>query len=502
MLPTIQRISGLVRFRRLPAATTLRASVLLQTVSLAVLMFLATTCTAEETKATPSMLPGGRLETGLHEIRDLAMTADGKRLAVAGNQDFEAKGVVQVWDLETDVKLLQVEAGPDLVAISPSGNSLLLQGADGKLQLLDVDRRQKSHEWQCFDRLVEVAFTRDKGVVAAGFNATSGAEQLVCWDADSSQERFAHIAGKAAIRAFDLSADGRWAVCGAADGSVFLCDLRTGECAAKLSEKGEFDVVGLAASPDGKRIASKLYASEIEIWDVASAEKMSTLTGSGNLCRDVVFLADGNTVAAASSHARGDTVSLWDATLGDEVVVLRQAPQGEPGNHRLVRLTASADGQRLAACDQQGTVFLWDIGNFVGEPIAVPLAAETRRKPVTPPLETAASSSKGEPAGTADPETAAKPAAPFDGDAPPAAGQPAATEQPPMLEDAPSPPGDEQAIRPWTSADGKFTVEAAFLEQDGELVYLKRADGVELQVRIDKLSEADRDFVRKRSSRP
>ncbi|MEZ6127373.1 MAG: SHD1 domain-containing protein [Planctomycetaceae bacterium] len=50
---------------------------------------------------------------------------------------------------------------------------------------------------------------------------------------------------------------------------------------------------------------------------------------------------------------------------------------------------------------------------------------------------------------------------------------------------------DAQAMREWSDATGSFKVEAAFVKFDGDNIVLKRKDGKELNVPINRLSEAD-----------
>ncbi|MEM9478400.1 MAG: SHD1 domain-containing protein [Verrucomicrobiota bacterium] len=52
--------------------------------------------------------------------------------------------------------------------------------------------------------------------------------------------------------------------------------------------------------------------------------------------------------------------------------------------------------------------------------------------------------------------------------------------------------------RTWTSVDGK-KIEAEFIETDGETVTIRRDDGRQFTLPLDKLSEADRNFVRKKA---
>jgi len=54
----------------------------------------------------------------------------------------------------------------------------------------------------------------------------------------------------------------------------------------------------------------------------------------------------------------------------------------------------------------------------------------------------------------------------------------------------------EQA-RTWTSADGKFTVEAELVEVDDLVVRLRRSDGQVISVPLANISDSDRDYLRK-----
>jgi thiol-disulfide isomerase/thioredoxin len=55
-------------------------------------------------------------------------------------------------------------------------------------------------------------------------------------------------------------------------------------------------------------------------------------------------------------------------------------------------------------------------------------------------------------------------------------------------------------VRTWTSADGKFKVEAELLSVQEGKVSLRKADGTEVAVPLTKLSEADRQFVKGRAA--
>jgi len=61
---------------------------------------------------------------------------------------------------------------------------------------------------------------------------------------------------------------------------------------------------------------------------------------------------------------------------------------------------------------------------------------------------------------------------------------------------APAPP--DTLPRTWTTVDGKFSTEATFLYAAGGTVKLRKADGAEISVPLDRLSDADREWIDKR----
>ena len=53
----------------------------------------------------------------------------------------------------------------------------------------------------------------------------------------------------------------------------------------------------------------------------------------------------------------------------------------------------------------------------------------------------------------------------------------------------------EEQFRTWTSADGRFQVEAVMIEEQDDAVLLETKQGKQLKVLLDKLSAEDREFV-------
>ena len=145
-----------------------------------------------------------------------------------------------------------------------------------------------------------------------------------------------------------------------------------------ITRFGKGYVFDFAYSPDGTCLA---LASTIGVWliDVPTGEEINLLTGhTGHLTghtyyvHDVVFSADGRTLASLSKGYHGDDViRLWDAVTGESKAVLTEGINSP---------IFSPDGKTLASSGG-GVICLWD--GDTGEP-------KTTLKGHTAPVKTLA----------------------------------------------------------------------------------------------------------------
>jgi WD40 repeat protein len=136
------------------------------------------------------------------------------------------------------------------------------------------------------------------------------------------------------------------------DRTVQLLDVVSRRPMAPL--EGHRDRVrSLTLSSDGRLLASEDAKGNIIIWDFATKTKRNGFEGRGdNGDRALGFFPDGRTLAAAS----GEVVRLCDAVTGQE-----EPPWRVEDGQRIVSMSVSPDGRRLAVGDPLGVVGLWNV---------------------------------------------------------------------------------------------------------------------------------------------
>ena len=111
------------------------------------------------------------------------------------------------------------------------------------------------------------------------------------------------------------------------------------------------DVMAVAVSPDGMRIASGGFDDAIRIWDPATGKQLWSIPARGRGVLNLCWSPDGTRLADASTD---HGVRVWDAKLGMNLLTLS-------GHTDLVRSVAwSPDGTKLASVGRGDFIRIWD----------------------------------------------------------------------------------------------------------------------------------------------
>ena len=111
------------------------------------------------------------------------------------------------------------------------------------------------------------------------------------------------------------------------------------------------DAFVVAFDPTGERLVSSRWLEGVlDVWDVETGERLTTLSGHTGLVADVTFSGDGSKMATASDDG---TARVWDPATGSPLQVLR-------GHDTAVNSVAfSRDGTKLVSVDQSGLARVW-----------------------------------------------------------------------------------------------------------------------------------------------
>ncbi len=163
------------------------------------------------------------------------------------------------------------------------------------------------------------------------------------------------VVGK--IYSMALSPDGRWLAvagwthpqCAGRCGDIRLYDFASGELRALL--KGHVDtVLGLAFSPDCRKLISGSYNGEAIIWDLQTRTVLHRLKPHRDQIYNVGFTPDG---ARAVTGSYDKTLRLWSV---DDGALLAEMP----GHNAQIRSLSIARNGVIASGDLGGEIRLWD----------------------------------------------------------------------------------------------------------------------------------------------
>jgi RNA polymerase sigma factor (sigma-70 family) len=299
--------------------------------------------------------------------RGMALSADGKRLAMSGSLQNDAtpgrRWVARVFDLTTGKDIRTFERlpleGVNALAITPDGKLLFTLDRNGKLRIEEIDTGIELLRQQFpGDVMAAITVSPDGSTLALGSGPNT--RKLFVWRWQAPEEPREIKAGERCGRHLAFSPSGMLiAECNDTKPDVRIWDAGSGRLLRKLElpDHEPYRHYYVAFSPDGKLVAAfggTNDGSSVHLWDAATGRFVKRLDNGGALA----FSPDCNLLVAGSR--------VWDVSAGKELSANDEAHFGElwhivtgakdlvatGGFDHTIRIWNAATGKHLHRLDQ------------------------------------------------------------------------------------------------------------------------------------------------------
>jgi WD40 repeat protein/serine/threonine protein kinase len=288
---------------------------------------------------------------------DLAVdfSPDGRQLALARKTEVVLQSLAPAAGGSREIRL------PDrprawALAFSPDGKTLAVRGGDRQVFVLDTDTDEVTNTLRAEDRIDDWADL----VFSPSGQLLSGCEgsRLAVWDVKpgAAPRKLPPIPAQNVL-SLAVSPDGAKVATSEKGGRILLWDVLTG-VQERFFDGATGDVQALAFRPPQKgrpwdELAAADQNGHVHLWDLRTGQGKQLPGPHRGSAVGLAFSPDGTRLASAGADF---TVKVWDLRAGAEALsILHSAP--------LHGLAFSPDGWRLAACGQDNRIILWDAAN-------------------------------------------------------------------------------------------------------------------------------------------
>jgi WD40 repeat protein/transcriptional regulator with XRE-family HTH domain len=288
------------------------------------------------------------------DVTALAFSRDGIYLASGG-----ADGSLFIWNIQSGnivTRLAGHTDGVEGLVFSPDGKWLITSSDDYTMKFWDAATGELLRDFTELTGLVDSATFSPDG---SKFAFTDGAIHV--WKLSSSTsegkttityEEILNLPGGVSIT---FSPDGTklatiWGTAASGNGIV-LWDANSGRELLTMTGHTGW-IMGLAFSPDGKRLASTSLDGTVRIWGIGPGQEMVTVSGpAAGYGNHVVYSPNGQEFA---TNGGDGSATIWNAETGEPRLTLKGH------NLEVMGMAFSPDGMRFATGSLDATAVVWD----------------------------------------------------------------------------------------------------------------------------------------------
>jgi WD40 repeat protein len=275
-------------------------------------------------------------------------------------------GTVQLWNLATRQLAATLASSSldivDAVAFSPDGRMLATTDTFS-VQLWNVAARRQvaALPVPSGNSVNEMAFSPDGAILAAG---TQDGTEL--WDvATRKQIAMLPIGGSAIFESGDavaFSPDGTILAAGTTNG-IQLWDVATRKLMTTVWPSDDETTMSVAFSPDGKTLAAATIGDTVQVWDVPAGRQQEVVASINTDQQGTVMFSPDGTVLAIDT---GSEIQLWDVATWQQISTVpansgEDADESELSLQGLDLMAFSPDGSLIARGTGNGSIQLWGV---------------------------------------------------------------------------------------------------------------------------------------------
>jgi WD40 repeat protein len=274
------------------------------------------------------------------------------------------------------VTVRDAATGEEVLAVAWPGDTLSLAASpDGRLLAGGADNGHV--RFWCltpgpqYGRVVQLLRGHDGPVTAVAFSpdgrrlASGGSDRMIkIWDAalppkgleaPVERELWALKGHTAGVVGLAYSPDGRRLASADRGGKLRAWDANLNP--EFLALKGHKLPLAMAFSANGEQFLTAGSEQTLKVWDVPTGRVLRSVPIRDKISGNGAFSPDGRLFASAAlGPPLTFPVKVWDTTTGAELQELRGH------THFLYSVTFSPDGRRLATASYDGTARVWDVG--------------------------------------------------------------------------------------------------------------------------------------------